>query len=125
MALPFNPLRVLIVADDQLSRAGLTAMLAQQSQVEVVGQATGDDDIDSLLEVYLPHVLVWDLGWNPVGSLASLSQLTEAAPPVLALLADDSLTAKPMRQGLVVCSSETRILINWFLPWQPWHEGYP
>ena len=58
MALPFNPLRVLIVADDQLARAGLVAMLAQQSQVEVVGQATGDDDIDSLLEVYLPHVLV-------------------------------------------------------------------
>jgi DNA-binding NarL/FixJ family response regulator len=99
MALPFNPLRVLIVADDQLSRAGLTAMLAQQSQVEVVGQATGDDDIDSLLEVYLPHVLVWDLGWNPVGSLASLSQLTEAAPPVLALLADDSLTAQAHAAG--------------------------
>ena len=94
MALPFNPLRVLIVADDQLSRAGLTAMLAQQSQVEVVGQATGDDDIDSLLEVYLPHVLVWDLGWNTVGPLASLSQLTDADPPVLALLADDSMTAQ-------------------------------
>ena len=42
-------------------------MLAQQSQVEVVGQATGDDDIDSLLEVYLPHVLVWDLGWIRLG----------------------------------------------------------
>ena len=37
-------------------------MLAQQSQVEVVGQATGDDDIDSLLEVYLPPCVGVGLG---------------------------------------------------------------
>ena len=42
---------------------------------------------------------MWDLGWNTVGPLASLSQLTEAAPPVLALLADDSMTAQAHAAG--------------------------
>ena len=57
-------------------------------------RANGDDDIDSLLETYLPHVLVWDLGWNPVGRLASLSRLAESASLVLALLADDFMRAQ-------------------------------
>ena len=74
-------------------------MLAQQSQVELAGQATGDDDIVSLLEVCVRHVLVWDLGWNPDGSLASLSWLTETAPPVLALLADEPVTAQAHAAG--------------------------
>ena len=94
-----NPIRVLIVGDDQLSRTGLAAMLAQQSGVEVAGQAAADDDIVSVLEVYIPDVLVWDLGWNSVESLARLSELPESAPPVVALLVDDSNTAQARAAG--------------------------
>ena len=96
-----NPLRVLIVADDHLSRAGLAAMLAQQSGVEVVGQASEDDDIDSALEVYGPDVLAWDLGWNATRSLARLSELPDTAPPVMALLADDSIAAQVRAAGAI------------------------
>ena len=94
-----NPLRVLIVADDQLSRAGLASILSQQPGVEVAGQVAGDDDIDSTVEVYSPDVLVWDLGWNPAGSLARLSELPDTAPPVVALLPDDSITAQVRAAG--------------------------
>lgn len=87
------------MADDQLSRAGLAAMLAQQPGVEVAGQATGDDDLDTALEVYAPDVLVWDLGWNPVASLARLSELPETAPPLVALLVDDSIAAQARAAG--------------------------
>ncbi len=114
MPLLLNPLRVLIVADDQLSRAGLAALLAQQPGVEVAGQAAEDDDIDSALEVYIPDVLVWDLGWNPVGSLARLSELPETAPPVVALLADDSITAQARAagaRGLLPRNSEIENLV--------------
>ena len=109
-----NPLRVLIVAADQLSRAGLAAMLAQQSGVEVAGQAAEDDDINSVLEAYIPDVLVWDLSWNSVGSLARLSELPESAPPVVALLADDSMTAHARAagaQGLLLRDSNIEYLV--------------
>lgn len=109
-----NPLRVLIVAADQMSRAGLAAMLAQQSGVEVAGQAAENDDLDSVLKVYAPDVVVWDLGWNPVGSLARLSELPESAPPVVALLADDSITAQARAagaRGLLLRDSEIENLV--------------
>ena len=109
-----NPLRVLIVAADQLSRAGLAAMLGQQSGVEVAGQAAEDEDLDSILEVYEPDVLVWDFGWNPVGSLTRLSELPESAPPVVALLPDDSITAQTRAagaRGLLLRSSDIENLV--------------
>ena len=92
---------MLIVADDQLSRAGLASILSQQPGVEVAGQVSGDDDVDSTVEVYSPDVLVWDLGWNPAGSLARLSELSDTAPPVVALLPDDSITAQARAAGAI------------------------
>ncbi len=94
-----NPLRVLIVGADQLSRAGLAAMLDQQPGLDVAGPVAEDDELGSALEVYVADVVVWDLGWNPVGSLARLSELSEVAPPVVALLPDDSLTSQVRAAG--------------------------
>ena len=74
-------------------------MLAQQSGVEVVGQAADDDALDTGLQVYIQDVLVWDLVWNAAGSLLRLSALPETAPPVVALLADDSISAQARAAG--------------------------
>jgi DNA-binding NarL/FixJ family response regulator len=57
-------LRVLIVADDPLARAGLAALLADQPDCLVVAQVAEDADLLSALDVYRPHVVVWDLGWE-------------------------------------------------------------
>lgn len=89
-------------------------MLAQQPGVEVAGQAAVEDDIDAVLEVYSPDVLVWDLGWNPVGSLANLSDLPETGPPVLALLADDSISIQARAagaRGLLLRNSNSENLV--------------
>ena len=94
-----KPLRVLIVGADQLSRAGLAAMLDQQPEVDVAGQVAEDHVLDSALDVYIADVVVWNLGWNPVGSLARLSELAEVAPPVVALLPDDLLTPHARAAG--------------------------
>ncbi|MBW7886666.1 MAG: DNA-binding response regulator, partial [Caldilineaceae bacterium] len=56
--------RLLIIANDPLARAGLAALLGGQEHVTVVGQ-TNDADLDAVLAVFEPDVLVWDLGWDP------------------------------------------------------------
>jgi two-component system nitrate/nitrite response regulator NarL len=89
-------LRVLIVADDPLARAGLAALLADQPGCIVVGQVAEDTDLLAALEVHRPDVIAWDLGWDPTLAtstspttrLERLSDLEGATPPVVALLPD-------------------------------------
>ena len=60
-----SDIRVLIVADDPLARAGLAALLADQPGCSVLGQVAEDTDLPAALDVYRPEVVVWDLGWEP------------------------------------------------------------
>lgn len=66
-------LRVLIVADDFLARAGLGTVLSDQPGCHVVGQVASAEGAPSALEVYLPDVLVWDLGWDADQALEHLA----------------------------------------------------
>lgn len=86
-------LRILIVADDPLTRAGLATLLSSQSSCHVVGQAPVDSDLATLLAVYLPDVVVWDLGWTPEASLENLADLAKSGKPIVALLPDDAQAA--------------------------------
>jgi two-component system, NarL family, nitrate/nitrite response regulator NarL len=68
-------LRVMVVADDSLSRAGLAALLGSQPGLLVVGQASGGAGLSEAIDVYQPHVLLWDAGWNPGPTLQQLGEL--------------------------------------------------
>jgi two-component system, NarL family, nitrate/nitrite response regulator NarL len=82
-------LRVLVVADDPLARAGLAAVLADQTGLVVCGRASSLDDLNAAIELYRPDVLLWDAGWHPALSLARLADL-EARAPVAILLPDEA-----------------------------------
>lgn len=71
-------LRVLVVADDTLSRAGLAALLERQPGLAVTGQAGMGTDMAETLGVYRPDAVLWDLGWNPAAGLARLPDVAEA-----------------------------------------------
>lgn len=81
--------RVLIIADDPLSRAGLAALLSSQPDCEVVGHIAGDEESLAGLEVFQADVILWDLGWNLEDSLGQMADFTTEWP-VVSLLADDS-----------------------------------
>jgi len=70
-------LRVLIVADNLLARAGLAALLADQASVRVVGQVAGGETLVDDLDTYRPDALVWDFGWEPGAAHEQLSELIE------------------------------------------------
>jgi len=89
-------LKVLIVADDPLARAGLAAVLTQGAAVTVVGQIEGNSATPSAVDVFRPTVVLWDLGWDPVrgidegpaAGLEQLSALSDGAIPIVALVSD-------------------------------------
>lgn len=103
-ALDFQPsaLRLLIVADDVLARAGLAALLAGRSGGVVVGQAASDMLPDAWA-IYRPDLAIWDLGWNPEllpESLAEGDSMAGFAGRIVALLPDESAAAEVWGAGV-------------------------
>lgn len=84
-----DDVRVLIVADTLLARAGLAALLSQSPGLDVLGGVAIGDSLADDIEVYRPDVLVWDLGAD-AGPLHSLRDAMRAAPPVLLLVPDET-----------------------------------
>lgn len=92
-----DDLRVLVVADDPLVRAGLAALLAGQPECTVVGQVAREANLSDVAAVYRPDVVLWDLGWEPMPDpstslRAGPSPLQEADLERLSELADDGLS---------------------------------
>lgn len=87
-------LRILIIAEDLLVRAGLAALLNGQESVQVVGQLGFADDVLDAIEADEVDALLWDCGWNAEAALERLLPLfddedgAEDLPPVVALLPD-------------------------------------
>ncbi|MEM9950857.1 MAG: response regulator transcription factor [Chloroflexota bacterium] len=99
----FSDLRVLIVSDNLLSRAGLSAMLDVQDSLLIVGQTNSASLADDL-PIYQADIVLFDLGWQINDSLDTLSSIQELDIPIVALLTDEndaSATLANLNQGTV------------------------
>lgn len=85
-------LRVLIVADDPLARAGLAALLQNESGLTVVGQASSDT---TMLDAFSHEVALLDMGWELDDDLAEMA-LLELDQPLVVLIPDDEYIAAIM-----------------------------
>jgi two-component system nitrate/nitrite response regulator NarL len=94
-----NDIRVLIVGESPLARAGLASMLGSQPGLVVAGQAAPDAALESALAAYAPDVLAWDLGWDAAAGLHVLADARDAAPPVLVLVSDAGVAPDALAQG--------------------------
>lgn len=96
--------RLLIVAADALTRAGLSAILASQPELNVVGQLQPIDELETSLGVYDPDVILWDIGYAGDDALDILTEFAQSstAPsiPVVALLAEAALAAPVWQTGV-------------------------
>lgn len=80
-------LRVLIVAGSPLARTGLTTLLSDHENIQIVGQV---DDVllAESIDVYRPEVMIWDLGYEPQQYIEQLGELHGAGVAALGLTAD-------------------------------------
>lgn len=86
------PVRVLIVADDPLARAGLAALLQDLPGLLVVGRIAPADGITAAIETHAPEVLLWDMGWQAERSAEQVSTVRPATP--VAVLVNDEADAR-------------------------------
>jgi two-component system, NarL family, nitrate/nitrite response regulator NarL len=97
-------LRVMIVAEDTLSRAGLAALLGNQPGLLITGQVAAGGDLAGSVDVYRPEVVLWDLGWDPSASLVRLVNWRETAGlaqvPLVVLLANIERAAEVWGAGV-------------------------
>ncbi len=93
-------LRVLIVADDPLARAGVAALLAAEPQVTVSGSTGSDEEPAVAQAAFAPDIVIWDLGWDAAARIDALSRFCDECDlPVLALVADGRLAADVRAAG--------------------------
>lgn len=76
-------MRILVIAEGVLARAGLAALLADVADVDVVGQTAPAENLSDDLELYRPDAIVFDLGYDPARWTIALTTLS--APAVLLL----------------------------------------
>jgi two-component system nitrate/nitrite response regulator NarL len=91
--------RVLIVAEDPLARAGIAALLATQRGCVIAGQIAVDSELANAQSVYRPDVIVWDLGSDPSRALERANSVRDLGVPMVALLPDETDAAEAWAFG--------------------------
>ncbi len=95
--------RVLLVDDQALFRAGLRAVLSTYKEIEVVGEACNGREAVQLAASARPDVVLMDLKMPQLDGVAATRQLRVQAPNcrvvVLATFEDDELVFEALRAG--------------------------
>ncbi len=85
-----NPrIRVLVVDDDSLAAAGLTAILSTAGDLEVVGRCADGDEVADALAAHRPDVVLCDVRMPRVDGVAVVQALHGAGPRFLMITAMD------------------------------------
>ena len=81
------PVRVLVVDDDPLGRAGLTMMLGGAEEIRIVGEAGDGADVPPAVDALEPDVVLMDLRMPRVDGLAATEALrARPDPPAVVVL---------------------------------------
>ena len=85
------PIRVLIVDDDALVRAGLAMMLGGAADLEIVGEAEDGTQVVAAIDAHRPDVVLMDIRMPKLDGLAAtrLVRARAAAPQVIVLTTFD------------------------------------
>ncbi|MPY63078.1 response regulator transcription factor [Streptomyces spongiae] len=80
-------IRLLLVDDDPLVRAGLTFMMGGADDIEIVGEGADGDEVEALVDRTRPDVVLMDIRMPTVDGLAATERLRgrKDAPQVVVL----------------------------------------
>ncbi|WP_307535127.1 response regulator transcription factor [Streptomyces sp. V3I8] len=82
-----TPIRLLLVDDDPLVRAGLSLMLGGADDLEIVGEAADGSEVEAAVDRTRPDVVLMDIRMPTVDGLTATERLRarEDAPEVIVL----------------------------------------
>lgn len=96
-------IRVLVVDDHELVRSGITRMLADDPDIDVIGQASsGEDAIDSVRKAR-PDIVLMDIRMPGIGGLEATRRILRIDDTIRVIVvtacADDPYPARVMQSG--------------------------
>jgi DNA-binding NarL/FixJ family response regulator len=98
-----GPVRVLVVDDDALVRAGLTMMLRGTDAVQVVGEASDGSEVLGAIDRHHPDVVLLDLRMPRVDGLEAMALVQgQPSPPAILVLTTfdtDDHVLRALRSG--------------------------
>jgi DNA-binding NarL/FixJ family response regulator len=98
-----TPIRVLIVDDDALVRAGLSMILGGVDDIEIVGEAGDGSQVPPMVAEHRPDVVLMDIRMPEVDGLAATEALRAARTPpevvVLTTFHADAQVLRALRAG--------------------------
>ena len=96
-------IRVLVVDDDALVRAGLALLLAGAADIEIVGEAADGSEVARAVAEHAPDVVLMDIRMPEMDGLAATEQLRsrDGAPEVIVLTTfeADDYVLRALRAG--------------------------
>lgn len=96
-------IRVLLVDDHALVRAGIRSLLGSMPDVEVVGEAASGEEALALAETALPHVVLMDIAMKGLSGLEAAARIRDRYPRVrvviLSMHSGEEYVMQAMRAG--------------------------
>jgi DNA-binding NarL/FixJ family response regulator len=81
-----EPLRILLVDDHRLLRAGLRALLRKAAAMEVIGEASSGSEALAMVETLTPDVLITDIGMPGMNGIELTERALKSAPSLRVLI---------------------------------------
>ena len=79
-------IRVLIVDDHRILRAGLRTLLNADTNIEVIGEATNGDEAILSAQEHRPEIVLMDIGMPGLNTLDAVRQLVKILPDTRILM---------------------------------------
>jgi DNA-binding NarL/FixJ family response regulator len=100
-----SAIRVVLVDDHALVRAGMRSLLGSMQQVEVVGEASSGEEALTLARTTLPDIVLMDIAMKGLTGLEAASRMREASPRsrviILSMHAGEEYVLQALRAGAV------------------------
>jgi two-component system, NarL family, response regulator NreC len=97
------PIQILIADDHGVMRAGLRALLEDEPEMQVVGEAASGEDALHLASRYLPDIVLLDIGMPGMDGIETTRRLKKDLPQIriliLSVYEDESLLREAVRAG--------------------------
>jgi two-component system, NarL family, response regulator NreC len=95
--------RILLADDHKLMRSGLKALIEQQADLTVVGEADDGRQAVALAASLKPDLLVMDIGMPNLNGIEAALQITQANPAtgivILSMHSDESYVLRSLKAG--------------------------